>query len=94
MTERQQEIAAAVQAAVAAGIKEVLDDEEAVGKFWGAAFAQLQQRAAESTGQWVLGGLRALASKISMFVGLAALVYALGGWAALAKLWAVMGEGK
>lgn len=87
MTDREEQLAAAVRSAVADAIREVLADKEAVGAFWGAAFAQLQERATTRTGRWVLGSVSAAASKLWMAVALSMLLYSLGGWAAVAKLW-------
>lgn len=87
MTEPEKELTTAIRTAVADAIKEVLTDKDAVAHFWEAAFDRLQERATESTGRWVLGGFRAILAKASMYAAVAMLVYSLGGWTAVLKLW-------
>jgi hypothetical protein len=78
---------AAVKQAVAAGIREVLADEEQLATFWGAAFKALQAQAQVQTGRFLLGSIGALAKRIGLFVALGLIVYSLGGWTAVSKLW-------
>lgn len=75
---------------VADGIREVVRDPEALEAFWGGAATVLQRQARERTGGFVLGALSGLLSRVWLFVLLAGIVYALGGWAALGKLWAAL----
>jgi len=72
--------------AVAAGLKNAVTEDTAV-LFWSAGLTALRKTAAEHTGRFVLGGLRGLLSKLGLFLALGSLVYALGGWSALAGLW-------
>lgn len=72
--------------AVAAGLKNAVTEDTAV-LFWSAGLTALRKNAAEHTGRFVLGGLRGLLSKLGLFLALGSLVYALGGWSALAGLW-------
>lgn len=62
--------------------------------FWGAGFDLLQEQASAQAGRLVIGGLGALVRRVSTFVVLGLLVYSIGGWSALTKLWnAVMASG-
>jgi DNA-binding ferritin-like protein len=73
--------------AVRQGMKDVLTDKEVVGQFLSAAMETFQQRASQKTGDFVLGGIKAAAHKAAWFLGLGLVVYSIGGWAAVAKLW-------
>lgn len=61
--------------------------EENATKFWLAGINALQRHAAENTGKLVLGGLASLLRRGAVFILLGALVYALGGWTAIATFW-------
>ena len=74
-----------IAAAVGNGIKTAITEETAVA-FWSAGLAALQKQATQHAGRFVLGGLWGLARKASLFFMLGGIVYALGGWAALAAL--------
>ena len=74
-----------IAAAVGNGIKTAITEETAVA-FWSAGLAALQKQATQHAGRFVLGGLWGLARKASLFFMLGGIVYALGGWAALATL--------
>ncbi len=79
--------------AVAAGIQSAMT-EDAARQFWGAGFRELQEEAQAHTGRFVLGGLIGLIKKLITFVALGGMVYAIGGWTALGKLWhALFGAG-
>ncbi len=79
--------------AVAAGIQSAMT-EDAARQFWGAGFRELQEEAQAHTGRFVLGGLAGLMKKLGTFMVLGGMVYAIGGWTALAKLWhALFGTG-
>lgn len=73
--------------AVKQGMREVLTDKEVVGQFIGAAVENFQKKASERTGEFVLGGIKAAVHKAAWFVGLGLVVYSIGGWSAVAKLW-------
>lgn len=73
--------------AVREGLRTSLTDKEALSAFWGVAFETLQEQATNKAGQVVLGGLGAAVKRLAMFVALGLIVYTLGGWAAVAKLW-------
>jgi len=77
----------AVKQAVADGLREVLEDDDAMATFWAAAFRQLQAQAQQETGRILLGGLGAVLRKGLMFTALGLIVYSLGGWAGLVKVW-------
>jgi hypothetical protein len=80
--------------AVKQGMKEVLTDKVVVGEFISAAVENFQRKASERTGDFVLGGLKAALHKAAWFLGLGLVVYSIGGWAAVAKLWAALwGQG-
>lgn len=68
-----------LSAAVAAGIRAAVSDPE----FWTAAAAAMRLRAQQEAGGWVLGGARAVLSRIAWLLAIGAGVYALGGWGAL-----------
>lgn len=74
-----------IAAAVGNGIKTAITEDTAVA-FWSAGLAALQKQATQHAGRFVLGGLWGLARKASLFFMLGGIVYALGGWAALAAL--------
>ncbi len=76
-----------VRTAVAEGIRDVLKDPEALDAFWGSAYDRLQDTATKHTGRLVIGGVRAAVVKGSMFMLLGLIVYSVGGWSALVKLW-------
>ena len=80
-----QEISERVSTAVREGIKGAMTEETAAA-FWAAGLAVLQKQATQHAGRFVLGGLWGLARKASLFFMLGGIVYALGGWAALAAL--------
>ena len=73
--------------AVKEGLHDSLTNKEALAAFWGAAFETLQEQATAKTGEVVLGSLGAAIKRLTMFVALGLIVYTLGGWAAVAKLW-------
>ena len=74
-----------IAAAVGNGIKTAITEETAVA-FWSAGLAALQKQATQHAGRFVLGGIWGLARKASLFFLLGGIVYAVGGWAALAAL--------
>jgi len=74
MEPTHEELATMVRSAVSSGIKDALQDRDALDEFWGSAFQQLQVKATKQTGKFVLGSLRTLVSKALTF-----LVQGLGG---------------
>lgn len=60
--------------------------EEAAKKFWLAGLEVLQAQAQNHAGRFVLGSLSAMFRKVTIFVLVGGLVYAIGGWSALAGL--------
>ena len=74
-----------IAAAVGNGIKTAITEDTAVA-FWSAGLAALQKQATQHAGRFVLGGIWGLARKASLFFLLGGIVYAVGGWAALAAL--------
>jgi len=87
----EQQLRDAVREAMTEGMRAAMTDREAMGQFWDAAFEQLQARAQQQTGRLLLGGLGALARKATLFLALGLIVYTLGGWAGLVKLWHALG---
>lgn len=73
--------------AVKLGLRDVLTDKDVVNGFVGAALETIQQRASQRTGDFVLSGLKAAIHKAAWFVGLGLIVYSIGGWTAVAKVW-------
>lgn len=71
--------------AVREGLRESVDDET-IERFWAGALRILQRQATERAGRFVLGGVVGLLRRGALFVMLGWLVYALGGWTALAAL--------
>lgn len=76
---------AKMAAAVREGIKGAMTEETAAA-FWAAGLTVLQRQATQHAGRFVLGGLLGLLRKASLFMALGGIVYAIGGWAALATL--------
>lgn len=74
-----------IAAAVGNGIKAAITEDTAVA-FWSAGLAALQKQATQHAGRFVLGGIWGLLRKASLFFLLGGIVYAVGGWAALAAL--------
>ena len=71
--------------AVRAGITAAMNETNAEA-FWAAGLSVLQKRANEHAGRFVIGSLWELARKAAAFVLLGGIVYAVGGWQALAGL--------
>ena len=65
--------------AVAAGLKQAISDPQ----FWDSAVYAMQGRAKEQAGGWLLGGLRAMLSKLAWIAVIGLSVYLLGGWQAV-----------
>lgn len=74
--------AAAIEGAVAAGIRSAVADSAT----WDAAAAAMRQHAQSKAGGWLLGGVGALLNRAAWLIVIAVAVYMLGGWAALARL--------
>lgn len=74
-----------IASAVQSGINNAMTEGTAA-TFWAAGLHVLQKQASEHAGRFVIGGIWSLMRKASLFMMLGGLVYALGGWAALAAL--------
>lgn len=72
-------------ASVRTAIRESLTEETAEA-FWNAGLKVLQKQATNHAGRFVIGGLWGLMRRASMFLVLGGVVYAIGGWSALAGL--------
>lgn len=77
----------AITEAVAAGIRQAVSDPG----MWDAAGKAMREQAQSAAGGWLIGGLRALATRAAWIVVIFAGVYALGGWGAVVAL--VKGQG-
>lgn len=75
-----------IKQAVREVISEEILTEEAAKKFWLAGLKVLQEQAQNHAGRFVLGSLSAMFRKVTIFVLVGGLVYAIGGWSALAGL--------
>lgn len=71
--------------AVAEGIAAAINEQTAEA-FWSAGLNVLQKQAQQHAGRFVIGGLWGLARKLGLFLMLGGIVYAVGGWSALAGL--------
>jgi hypothetical protein len=71
--------------AVQKGINDAIN-EELAERFWSAGLKVLQRQATDHAGRFVLGGLWSMLQRLSMFVVLGGVMYAVGGWTALAGL--------
>jgi len=87
------ELADAVKKAVADGIKAAVSDPETVGAFWASGLTQLQRGAQQQTGRFVLFSIKGIGSRALQFLLLGSIVYSLGGWTAVAKLWHTLWSG-
>lgn len=74
-----------IAAAVKNGISEAMNEDNAE-KFWTAGATVFRRQATEHTGKFVIGGLMGLLRKFGLFIVLGGIVYAFGGWGALATL--------
>jgi len=87
------EIGEVVASAVKQAITESMNTENAK-VFWVAGIEVLQQQASEHAGKFVLGGLMGLVRKTLFFLIAGGMIYALGGWSALAAFFkAIFGSG-
>ena len=78
-----------IAAAVGSGIKSVMTEDTAAA-FWAAGLSVLQKQATQHAGRFVLGGLVGVVRKLGLFLTLGVIVYAMGGWSALAALFKVL----
>lgn len=69
--------------AVAAGLRSAISDPA----FWDAAVYAMQARAKTEAGGWLLGGLKAFASKVAWVALIAGAIYLVGGWTAVIAAW-------
>lgn len=74
-----------IAAAVRTGISEAMNEDNAE-KFWTAGAKVFRKQATENTGKFVIGGLMGILRKFGLFLVLGGIVYAFGGWGALATL--------
>lgn len=72
----------AIAAAVESGIMRAVSNPA----LWEAAGAAMRQQAQSAAGGWLLGGVKAAATRVAWVVAIIAGVYALGGWGAVLAL--------
>lgn len=89
LLEDEEKMKAAIKEAVREGIQESVTLELAE-QFWGAGLGMLQKQATEHAGRFVIGGLMGLVKKLALFLLLGSMIYAIGGWSALANLFKVL----
>ena len=78
-----------IASAVGTGIKAAMTEDTAAA-FWAAGLSVLQKQATQHAGRFVLGGLVGVVRKLGLFLTLGGIVYAMGGWSALAALFKVL----
>jgi len=83
--ETLQHMQALMRDAVRQGMQDLVT-EKTIEQFWAGGLTMLQKQATQHAGRFVLSGLWGLLSKASLFLMLGGVVYALGGWTALAAL--------
>ncbi len=81
-----------IAAAVGTGLKSAMTEDTAAA-FWAAGLSVLQKQATQHAGRFVLGGMLGVVRKLGLFLTLGGIVYALGGWSALAALFKVLFQG-
>lgn len=81
-----------IAAAVGSGIKSAMTEDTAAA-FWAAGLSVLQKQATQHAGRFVLWRLVGVVRKLSLFLTLGGIVYALGGWSALAALFKGLFQG-
>ena len=81
-----------IASAVGTGLKSAMTEDTAAA-FWAAGLSVLQKQATQHAGRFVLGGLLDVVRKLGLFLTLGGIVYALGGWSALAALFKVLFQG-
>lgn len=83
--ETLQHMQSLMREAVRQGVQDLVT-ERTIEQFWAGGLNMLQKQATQHAGRFVLGGLWGLARKASLFILLGGMVYAVGGWTALAAL--------
>lgn len=72
----------AIASAVEAGIMRAVSNPA----LWEAAGVAMRQQAQSAAGGWLLGGIKAAATRAAWIIAIVAGVYALGGWGAVLAL--------
>lgn len=65
-----------VRQAVADGLRQAVADPA----MWSAAYAAMHQHAQREAGGWLLGGLRAMVSRLAWLALAVVAIYSMGGW--------------
>jgi hypothetical protein len=68
--------------------KELVRDPE----FWAAANEGIQKHVSNKAGGWLMKSVWAMVSRIGLFLVLGSVVYAIGGWGLVAKLFGGTGK--
>jgi len=80
----EERLKVAMKEAMKEGIREVFADTA----MWEAFELGLQSRVSKKAGNLVMRGFWAITLKLGLFLLAGSIVYAVGGWPLLAKLWA------
>lgn len=86
----------AVAEGIKQGIREAIEDEEIVSAYWSKGIAVAKRTARDQAGAILFSSLGEIFKRVAQFAMLGMLVYAVGGWSALAGFIKVLfgGEAK
>jgi len=76
--------------AVAEGIREALHDPDIMDEFWEHAFGRLQRDSTDYAKSFLWSGFKQLVGKAVTFFILGMLIYSIGGWQAVHRIWLLM----
>lgn len=77
----------AIADGVTAGLRHAVTDEQTFDLMATRAATALRRSATQASGRIVIDGVIGLGKRMILIVSLAILVYAVGGWSALAQFW-------
>ncbi|MFM2054248.1 MAG: hypothetical protein RL456_2285 [Pseudomonadota bacterium] len=80
----------AIAEGVTVGLQQAVMDEATFDVLAMRTAQALRRSATRASGQLVIDGVIALGKRVILFVSLAILIYAIGGWAALVQVWKVI----
>jgi hypothetical protein len=80
----------AIAEGVTVGLQQAVMDETTFDVLATRTATALRRSATRASGQLVVDGVVALGKRIVLIVSVAVIVYAIGGWAALAKVWQII----
>lgn len=84
----------AVAEGIKQGIREAIEDEEIVNAYWARGIAVAKDQARKQAGAILFSSLGEILKRAAQFAMLGMLVYAVGGWSALAGLIKVLFGGE